>query len=310
MLVSMEEKKTIVGLLGYPVEHSLSPAMHNAAFQYCKMNWEYRLFSRTKDELKDFIKEVKDNNYRGFNVTIPYKQEIMKYLDQLRPAAKRIGAVNTVINNSGRLEGTNTDYIGFGIDLKNKLDFDPGQDKKVLLLGAGGAARAVVEELTDKFYSEGETFQAMNEWKKKPKWSGEQPDIYIYDIDQDKADKIIKDFGEKSVEIIFTKKEEITDKLKDADLLVNAAPVGMKEGDSIVFSLKGKEYKKTLKIYDLVYNRKTDLIIEAEESGLKASGGIGMLLEQGAKAWEIWTGERAPREVMEKALKEKLNIKE
>ena len=272
------------GLIGHPVKHSLSPAMQNAAFSALGIDAEYLLYDIEPSKLEDFLKDARANNISGLNVTIPYKIKTKEYLEHkgtLDENARRLGAVNTIkICEDGGLCGYNTDGPGFYRSLVEDLKCEP-EGKKIVVLGAGGASHAVIMYLG-------------NGPKK----------ILVYDIDKTKTDDLKahykKYFDEKKLEIIGA--DDLADKIKDADLLVNTTPVGMKDADpspiDISFLHRG------LRIYDLVYNRpSTELVKKANALKLHAVTGLGMLLYQGAIALEIWTGAKAPVSVMKKALK-------
>ncbi len=265
-------------LIGNPVEHSLSPGMHRIIYDELGLgDWEYKLRNiKDETELRNFIAEVKEKGYTGFNVTVPYKQIIMNYLDDVGAFAEIMGAVNTVKNDNGRLEGYNTDWLGFKNDLKDSLNFE-AKGKSALVLGAGGAARAVVGGLNSEKISK----------------------VFIYDIDKSKMNSVKNEFCD--VEIVEIEKDDIDSKLNEVDLLVNTTPVGMNENDPAVVSLKGKNFKEGFKVYDVIYNRKTRLLKEAEELGLDAAGGIGMLVGQGIEAFSLWApGKVVSKEVIEK----------
>jgi len=260
--------------------------MHNAAFQSLGLDFVYLLFSVKLSHLKEAIMGLKALNVVGANVTIPYKEEVMKYLDEITPEAKFIGAVNTIHNREGKLIGYNTDGQGFITSLltdgKVKLE-----SQKVFLIGAGGAGKAVAVKLaergverlviTDKIVKRAETLVG--------RLRENIPDCPVYTI--------------------FPDDKEFAKTLLGSTLLVNATPVGMKEGDPCVVD---PEYlHKDLFIYDVIYNRETPLIEAAKKRGLKALGGIGMLIHQGAASFEIWTGQKAPIEVMRNRILEELS---
>jgi len=276
-----------VGLIGYPLSHSLSPYIHNEAFKFFNMNWEYSLYEINEEKFNKEIKHIKAK-LLGFNVTIPYKQRIMEYLDSIDIEAEKIGAVNTVKKENSKFVGYNTDYLGFVEDLK-KNNFNI-KGKKSLVLGTGGAGYAVC-------------FGLLKEGIKE---------IYVYDIDRKKA--ILLEYRVKkyySVEFFVLDYLDISEKLKEVDLVVNTTPCGMKEDDAPPIDLKFLDVcKKNVFIYDVIYNRETEFVKYAREKSLKAISGWGMLLGQAAMAWELWTGRNAPRQIMEKVLKEKLGIKE
>ena len=275
----------IVGLIGYPVEHSKSPLMHNAAFESLGLDFIYFLFSVRPHYLKEAVMGLRALNVVGANVTIPYKEEVIKYLDEITPEAKFIGAVNTIHNREGKLIGYNTDGQGFITSLltdgRVKLE---GQ--KVLLIGAGGAGKAVAVKVAER----------------------EVERLVITDKIVERAKALVGELRENipdcPVYAILPSDKEFPKTLFGSTLLINATPVGMKEGDPCVID---PEYlHKDLFIYDVIYNRETPLIEAAKKRGLRALGGIGMLIHQGAASFEIWTGQKAPIEVMRNRILEDL----
>ncbi len=299
-------KNRIYGIFGYPVKHSLSPAMHNAAFRALGIDVEYRLFEVKSEELNSFLDldSLAEKNIYGLNVTIPYKVRVKEILEKQFPDDKDAllrgdqdsyyvrwsGAVNTINRRKDKLEYYNTDAKGFLESLKADLEFIP-KDKKVLLLGCGGAGRAIIASLS---------------WVQVGIHR-----IYISDISAETLNSAKKHFLQGSEylksRLEFITEEQIIDKIKDIDLLVNASPVGMKVGDkSIIDKELLREGKKSLCVYDVVYNRKTQLVKDAEYLKIPAVGGLGMLLYQGMASFRIWTGKPAPKEIMQKALSEAL----
>lgn len=270
----------IYGVLGYPAKHSLSPAMHNAAFHVLKINAEYRIFEKKPEELENFLHSLPEENIYGLNVTIPYKEKVIPFLDKISNEARLISAVNTIKVSASQLEGFNTDGEGFLNHLAEDLKFNP-QGKTIAVIGAGGAARAISVYLS----------------KTRPKI------ITIYDVDKTKLSALISHLqgNFKNVEFKAANSPEELN-IRDSDLLVNATPIGMKETDAC---LVDKKYiHKNLLVYDLIYNPKeTKLLTAAKTKGAKTSNGLGMLLYQGMLSLEIWTGEKAPKEVMQEALK-------
>lgn len=275
------------GLIGHPVKHSLSPAMQNAAFHAFGIDAEYLLYDIAPEKLEDFLKNAKASGISGLNITIPHKIKAKEYLERkgtLDENARRLGAVNTIkISDDGALCGYNTDGPGFYRSLVEDLKFEP-EGKNVFVLGAGGAARACIMYLG-------------NGPKK----------IFVADIDRSKTEDLLthykKYFDGRRLEIVDG--ADFEKDLKECNLLINATPVGMKESDpSPVDSFL---LHHGLSVYDLVYNRpSTELVRRANSLKLHATTGIGMLLYQGAIAFEIWTGAKAPVSVMRKALKEAL----
>jgi shikimate dehydrogenase len=272
------EKRTY-GLVGFPVKHSLSPVMHNAAFSALKINAEYRLFELKENELECFLKSLPQQNILGLNVTIPYKEKVIPFLDSISDAAKLIGAVNTIKVLDKQLSGYNTDGEGFIKNLKDDLGFDPA-GKTVAIIGAGGAARAVCVYLC----------------KELPK------SVNIYDVDKNKlgllAGHLKDNFKSTGIEAAGSPAEL---NVESADMLINATPIGMKETDPLI--IDENYLHKGLLVYDLIYNPgETKLLKAAKKKGCRVSNGLGMLLNQGVIAFGIWTGEIAPKGIMRKAL--------
>jgi len=304
----MPSPKKIYGLIGYPVKHSLSPAMHNAAFKFHKIDdeYEYRLFEVKPDKLKSFlngeavIDGISSGDVQGFNVTIPHKVEMLNKGTLIKDITTRLnnsvalaGAVNTVKREQDKLLYRNTDSEGFLKSLREDLKFDT-QGKEVLIVGCGGAGRAVIAGLMlegtgiKKIYTYDKSEEALKSAKKHF------------------SSQILKDMVKNRLEFISEK--EISEIIKDCQLLVNASPIGMEKDDNRTIIAKNLLHKG-LSIYDVVYNRKTQLIKDAQSLGLPAKGGLGMLLYQGVLAWNFWMQEKglkAPVEEMRKALEQEL----
>lgn len=302
--------KRIYGLIGYPVKHSFSPAMHNAAFQALNINAEYRLFEVRPGELEDFLlKKIFSENIAGLNITIPHKLKAREILERAFPYNQNIpqqewilyyvklsGAVNTVKREANTLEYRNTDATGFFKSLTQKeplcLGFDPN-GKNLLLIGCGGAGRAIIASLS---------------WRNVG-----VKNIYINDINDEAVNSAKKHFSQlpqyphlgKILEFVLTR--DIPRVIKNCHLLINASPVGMEEGDGSV--IDKSLLHKDLSVYDVIYNRETQLIKDAKSLGLPAVDGLGMLLYQGVDALELWLGQgqRAPVEVMRKELMKVIN---
>lgn len=276
------KSKTFYGLIGYPVKHSLSPFMHNAAFKALGIRAQYVLFEKKLNDVKDFLKKLCEKNINGLNVTIPYKEVVLEYLQWRSPEVKFTQAVNViVVKECNFLEGWNTDGMGFHRHLTRDLKFYP-KGKKIIILGAGGAAKAVANQLAR---------------------SGAQQ-ICLYDIDKAKstklADKITSEFPNCKICCIDIL-EDIN--LKNFHLLINATPVGMRQSDPSL--VDEDKFHSRLLVYDLIYNpQKTKLLQIAKKKGAAISNGLGMLLYQGAQSFELWTEKPAPIEVMRKALME------
>ena len=271
------------GLIGHPVEHSLSPAMQNAAFAAAKIDAEYKLFNVAPDNLEVFLRDLVKNNIAGANVTIPHKVKAKEYIEKngvLDKYAERLGAVNTIKVEDGKLKGFNTDGPGFYRSLVEDLKFEP-EGKTVFVLGAGGAARAIIMYLG-------------NGPKK----------IYVDDIEACMTEEIKKHYEKyydrHKLEVV--KKGAVKDALNSADLLIQATPIGMDSRDPPPIDIE--LLHPGLRVYDLVYNNPMTKLVEgATKKKLHATTGLGMLLYQGAMAFELWTGKKAPVDVMKKALK-------
>ncbi|OGS17112.1 MAG: shikimate dehydrogenase [Elusimicrobia bacterium RIFOXYA2_FULL_50_26] len=262
----------ITGIFGYPVSHTLSPAMHNAAFDALSINAAYLPFEVKPQALREAIGSLRSLNIKGVNITIPHKTAALKYLDTVDTLAKRIGSVNTIVNEGGKLAGYNTDATGFLKDII-ELGMDPKR-ASCLLLGAGGAGNAVAAALAQR-------------GAKK---------IFIADSDILRARKLAdRTPGASAVAMRAWK-----DKLPEVSLVVNATPVGMKKTDPAL--LEAREIPSGIFIYDLVYQHRTRLIEQAKKAKVKCANGLGMLLNQGALAFELWTGKKAPAAVMRRAL--------
>lgn len=270
-------KTNIYGIIGHPVEHTLSPGMQNAAFQAQRINAVYVPFEVKPEYLQQAVEGLAKLGIRGFNVTVPHKATCMKFLDEIDGAAEVIGAVNTVKVLNGEFFGYNTDGLGFLHSLKNDLRITP-KDKNVFIIGAGGAARAVVWALSKK--------------KAGP--------ITIVDKANDKAVELANKFSS-VCDIKYIEYEgDWTAHIKNSGILINASPVGMKGSDPSPVDLK--MLHRRLSVFDLIYNKHTKLIRIARQKGLNACGGFGMLLYQGALAFQIWTGKDAPVAIMRNAL--------
>ncbi len=272
-------------MIGDPVEHSLSPAIHNAAFQELNLDFVYLAFRVRENVLREAIAGAKSLDIKRLNVTMPHKSAVMRYLDEIDPTARMIGAVNTILDDEGRLLGYNTDGIGALRALKEKgIGLER---KKLVLLGAGGTGKAIAFHAIDEVRQ----LTILNRTTERAK---------------DLAEILRKKFGKKikgkSLSARNTKKE-----LKDADILVNATPVGMhpKDDQSLIAP---KWLRSSLSVMDVVYDPvETKLAQDAKSVGAKVVSGVEMLLYQGAASFEIWTGHPAPVKVMRQAILNKLS---
>lgn len=279
-MLKISGKTKVLGLLGYPVEHSLSPAMHNAAFKHLGLDCCYLTFPVKPELLKDAVKAVKALNLAGANVTMPHKENIIPLLDQVDADASFIGAVNTIVNSNGKLMGYNTDGRGF---MRSLSEAQISVDRKnVLILGAGGASRAIGFYLAKKASA-----------------------LFIYDIDRKKAGKLIRDLKKIKGNVSFFsyQRSAISSQLDDIDIIINATPLGLKKGDPLPVDINLLKPRHV--ICDLIY-KNTPLLQKASMKGCRTLNGLGMLLWQGVFAFELWTGKKPPVEVMRKALTKNL----
>lgn len=253
-----------VGVIGFPIEHSLSPAMHNAAFKALGMDWDYDKYAIPPDVIKLSLREFKDHGFVGLNVTVPHKQAVMPFVkpDEI---ARAVGAVNTIDFRANK--GTNTDVSGFMDDLRAHGVSPAGM--RVVVLGAGGAARAAVYGLAEA----GARLVIVN---RTPERAREL-------IDSLRVRAIVGD----------------TDAVADAALIVNCTSVGMqpKVGESPLPD--DAPLQSGVIVYDMVYRpAQTRLMTQVEAAGGRAIGGLGMLVRQGAAAFRLWTGVEPPLDVM------------
>ncbi|MFW6272494.1 MAG: shikimate dehydrogenase [bacterium] len=272
-------KNKVCMIIGDPVEHSLSPTMHNKAYEALGIDDQF-VFVAAHVKIED-MKKVADGvramNIRGLTCTIPHKLEIMKYLDEIDPLAEKIGAVNTVVNEKGKLKGYNTDVLGAIIPLEKLTDI---KDKKVAMIGSGGVGRAIAFGMVDK-----------------------GADLKIYNLDLDEALRLGEEVGAKAQGL------DALEEVKEADIIFNATPLGMGP-DFIDKTSVPKEYINSNQIvFDVVYSpHETRLIKEAREKNAQVIHGIEMLLYQGTAQFELYTEHRAPEDVMRKALYEHFGI--
>lgn len=275
----------VTGIIGYPLVYTLSPIMHNAAFKATGLNYRYLPFVVEEKDLGAALQGIRALKIRGVNVTMPHKEAVIEFLDELSEEAKIVGAVNTINNRDGCLIGYNTDGTGFIRSLREE-SFDP-KDTTAIILGAGGAAKAVAVSLIQAGASE--MILVGRDIRKLEKLKARLLDNFTYIT--------IK---------TLSFKDNLADIFRVGDLIVNATPVGMREsGDLLPVPLELISTKHF--VYDLVYTPlETELIKEARKVGAKVANGLGMLLHQAASAFEIWTGTSAPVEVMRHALTSEL----
>ena len=291
-----------LGLIGYPLSHSLSPKIHTAALQSCGLKGDYSLDPIPPDDrqgLKDLLNRVRYGELHGLNVTIPHKQNVIPFLDELTLTAKSIGAVNTIYLRDNKLIGDNTDAAGFLTDLKSflakssspnraerrktksKLQEGLGvREKTALVLGAGGSARAVVYALVN------------DGW-----------DVTIAARRIEQSQELAMQFG--NIRVIEFNLQ--TFQLPNFQLILNTTPLGMSPNIDQSPWPENISFPKDAAIYDLVYNPgETKLVRDARLQGLQATTGLGMLIEQAALAFETWTSCNPSREILQASLEQSL----
>ncbi|MDP8266135.1 MAG: shikimate dehydrogenase [Candidatus Aceula meridiana] len=277
----MTQRISTYGLIGFPLGHSLSPVMHNTAFKALGLQATYKLLPLQEDHLDHFFQELKkeESPIFGLNVTVPYKEAVISYLDSLNPYAQKVKAVNTiVIDKDRKLIGLNTDGPGFlahftelGVNIK---------DKRVAILGAGGAARAVLSTLCMI--------------PERPKL------IKIFDSEREKAETLVQELRENLDLSIVEIAQSIDDlNIELSDILINATPIGLKTSDPAL--IEEELLHPNMFVYDLVYNpAETKLLKMAAVRGAKTSNGLGMLFYQGVLAFQHWAEIELPDEIKDK----------
>jgi len=279
-------KIKLYGVFGYPLKHTLSPPMHQAGFNQLKLSSFYLPLELPLNNFRNLMKNKKDIILDGFNLTVPYKQTVMPYLDSVSKEAKLIGAVNTVIKKNNRWCGYNTDASGFITSLKEGLKWAP-RGKRVVVIGAGGASRACIYGLCEKGVKE----------------------IVVLNRTLSKAKALVRDFQKLFKKVRFsvcTKADK--ELLAQCDLVVNATSLGLKAKDKAVLSKSViPKAKRGQLAIDLIYNPEVTPFLKSMKSkGWKTLGGLGMLLHQGAQAFQLWTGKKAPVKQMRTALEQSL----
>ena len=265
-------KTKLTGIFGYPIEHTLSPAMHNAAFKALGLDYCYVPFQVPPEHLRNAVKAIKALNLCGVNVTVPHKEKVLPLLDEIHEEASFIGAVNTIVNRGGKLTGYNTDGKGFIQALaERRISL---AEKNILIIGAGGASRAISYYLCQNSKT-----------------------LQIYNRTSKRALKLVNDLERLCSNVSLC---DNISHVKDFHMIINATPVGLKSGDRSPLDIS--LLKKNQIICDLIY-KKTRLLKEASRKGCKVIDGSGMLLWQGMLAFELWTGKKPPAAVMRNALK-------
>jgi len=272
-----------IGLIGMPLAHSTSPVFQQAALDHCGVDALYELWETEAEELFAAVERMREEDCLGANVTIPHKERIIALLDSLDPLAKRIGAVNTVVNREGRLRGHNTDILGFVHALRRDGDFDPhGCD--AVVLGAGGAARAIAVAHID----------------------GGAASLTLTDVDRERAASLLQHLAGQSqtaLRSVPPAGEELAAAASACQLLVNCTPIGMRhspaENDT---PIAPELIPPGALVFDLVANPpETRLLAEARRRGARTVSGLAMLVYQGAESVRLWTGLESPLDVMRQA---------
>ena len=277
-MTAISGKTKVCALIGDPIEHTASPAMHNAAFSELGLDYVYIAFDVTPDELAGSINGMRSLGMTGWNITIPHKVNVIPLLDKLDPLAEKIGAVNTVVNDNGILTGYNTDATGF-LQAMLEKGVEP-KNEKIAIMGAGGAARAVSFILADR---------------------GAFPVILNRKEGLDRAENLAATIAKQfdiDVPALELTKENLGNVLNNVEILVNATSVGMSPNDS-VSPAPAELLKADLIVYDVIYNPiQTKLLKDAEAVGATTIGGIDMLVWQGIMAFEKWTGQKPSFDLM------------
>ena len=279
MKTDLSGKTQIYGVIGDPIEHSLSPAIHNASFKALKLDCVYLAFHVKPSEVKSAINGMRSLGIRGLNVTMPHKNAVVPCLDEVDETAKFLDSVNTIFNDKGKLRGFSTDGTGAHRALEENGAKIRG--KRLVLLGGGGAAKAIAFTLT----KEVDELVILNRTPTKTK----------------ALSKALNSIFGKKVTSAGLTPQVICDNLRNADILINATSVGMSSNSSA--SLVAPEWlKPELTVMDIVYNPlETKLAKDAKAAGARVVSGLEMLIYQGAASFEIWNGQLAPVKVMRQA---------
>lgn len=284
MMLMITGKTKITGLIGDPVEHTLSPHMHNAGFSYLKMDYIYVPFQVKRENLASAVEGAHNLNITGLNVTIPHKIEVMNYLDEIDETARIIGAVNT-IKFGEVVKGYNTDGRGA---LRAVEEITKIKDKKIIVLGAGGASRAIAFQF---LLSGAGKLVIANRTKDKAQGLA---------LNLSKIDGPVKAVG---------LGKDLQKELADADILINTTPIGMYPHTDQKPLVTAEMMREGLIVNDIIYNPlETGLLLEAQKAGARTISGIKMLIYQGIESFKIWTGREPPRSVFEDAVTEAIKI--
>jgi len=273
-------------VIGHPIGHSLSPLMHNTAFQLLGIDGQYEALDIEPTSLKQAAERFREQTWGGINVTVPHKETIIPLIDEVVPEARAIGAVNTVVNHDNKLIGYNTDVIGVERSLHHERAKIEGQ--ACLIMGSGGVARSVAHVLANIIKPKSITFSVLF---------------------PEQADAIIKSIGVSSInfKIIHSTDKELENIIKDCRLIVNATPIGMFPNvlDSPITNQIWLSSEHI--VFDLIYRPLTTrLLSDAKAAGAKTIDGLGMFIHQGAAAFQLWTGREMPTDQIRRVLEDKL----
>lgn len=276
----------LIGLMAYPIRHSSSPAMQNEAFAKLGLDYAYLAFEVDNDTLEDAIIGLRALKMRGSNVSMPNKTVVHKYLDELSPAAEMCGAVNTIVNDNGKLTGHITDGIGYMQALKdNDIDVI---GKKMTIVGAGGAATAIEIQAALDGVAEISIFNRKDEF-----WANAEKTV----------EKINTKTNCKATLYDLADLDKLKAEIEDSYLFANATGMGMKPLEGQTYIPDKSFFRKDLIVTDVVYfPRETEMLRMAKEVGCKTMNGLGMMLFQGSAAFELWTGQPMPIEYMKETL--------
>lgn len=282
----IDAKTKLCAVIGHPIGHSLSPELHNAAFAALGLPWVYVAHDVAPGQLAQAFGGVRAMGYRGLSVTIPHKVEALRCVDEVDETARAIGCINTVVNDGGRLLGSNSDGLG-ALGALREAGADP-QGKRVLVLGSGGAARAITITIAREAPPE---------------------QMVILGIEMDELDCLLADVqsrGKAAVRGGRLTERSLGQEMPQADILLHCTPVGMHPNEQR--SLVARPlFRPELVVFDVVYNpRRTKLLRDAEAAGCRTIEGLEMFLGQAYVQLELWTGQQAPREVMRRVVEAKL----
>lgn len=282
--MTVKGSTTVLGIFGFPIEHSLSPIIQNAAIKKLGLDMIYVPWEVRPGSLKAGLDGVRAMGIKGINLTIPHKEEALKYLDEISDEVRIIGAANTVVNNNGVLTGHNTDGRGLMLSLKENHSFSPS-DKKAVIIGAGGAGRGIAASLAISGVSE----------------------ILIANRTVERASLLAKELSKKipttTILAAALDSDELRNFFAKTDIIINASSAGMNGENNLDLPLNSLPAGAI--VADIVYKPlETALLNKAKKLGLKIEDGLGMLACQGAMGFELWTGNSAPTGIMKKTLRD------